>query len=277
MTRDHVPLLLREAVISLYPADANGNALIAAPVFCGVCANGLRLGLSWEEELGFTSGDAYKTAHHNDEQHAIEVDRSWVLRTAAPGELVGPQRGQRYVLEIVWSDVRERLWYKRLYYGVTGRSSDLNSDGARSHNNPQVFRAQRFVPSGGTSGPASVFTPITVSGNEQLAGFFGENPLLPDTYLLGHYRWSGNKRITGGLYACWPPQSPTVLGLEINGVLTGDTVTVPAGTANTDFTDDFTFSRDVPAGMEVRWKVVSGPAIEESAWHLGLVMRLVEA
>ena len=68
----------------------------------------------------------------------------------------------------------------------------------------------------------------------------------------------------------------TVLGLEINGILSGDIITIPAGTANVDASGSVTFSRNVAAGSEVRWKVISGPDIEAAVWHLGVVMRLVD-
>lgn len=275
MLRDQFPLLLREAVISLYPADASGEPIIAAPLWCGTVANSLRLGLTWQEGLSYSSGDYYKTAHHEDESHAIEIDRTWIIRSASPGENVGPERNGRYVMEIVWNDVRERIWYKRVYYGVTGRSSDLNSDGARQHNNPQTFRAERFTRAGG-AGVADVFTPITTTGSEQLAGFFGEYPLLTGVYLLGHYRWSSTKRITAARWACWSPQATTTLGLEVDGILTGDTITIPSGTANTDARGSVTLNRTVNAGSEVRWKVLSGPDIEEAVWHLGVVATLVD-
>lgn len=275
MLRDSLPLLLREAVISLYPADAQGNPIISAPVWAGVCANGLRLGLRWNETLSFSSGDRYKTAHHEDEEHAIEIDRTWIIRTASPGEASGPERNGRYVLEIVWNDLLQKIWHKRVYFGVTGRSSDLNSDGPRAHGNPQVFRAQYFTATGGT-GAAGVYTAVTPDAGEQLSGFFGEDPILAGTYLLGHYRWSEARRLTAARWACWSPQADTVLGLEVNGVLTGVTLTLPAGTANTDAQGSATFSVAVAAGADVRWKVVSGPdSVDTAAWHLAVVTRSV--
>jgi hypothetical protein len=275
MSRDTLPLLLREAVISLYPADAAGAPLVAAPVWAGACANGLRLGQSWEEQLSYSSGDRFKTAHHADELHAIEIDRTWIIRTTSPGETSAPERNARYVMEIVWNDVRARIWHKRLYYGVTGRASDLNSDGPRQHNNAQSYRAETFVPDGGT-GAANIFTPIATTGAEQVVGFFGENPVLEDAYLLGHYRWSANKRITAARWACLSPTAETVLGLELNGILSGDTITIPAGVANTDAHGEVTLNRLVPLGTEVRWRVVSGPDIEAAAWHLAVVVTLAD-
>lgn len=273
MPRDYIPLFLREAVLTLYPTDAQGNALVTAPVWAGTCANSLKLGLAFVETLSFSSGDRYQTAHHEDEQHVIEVERVWVLRRSSPGELPAPRRGETYVLEIVWNDRRERVWYKRLYYGVTGRSADLTSDGPRRHDHPQVYRAQRFTASGGESTP-SVFTPVETLGDEQVVAFFAEDPALTDAYLLGHYRWAVEKRITAARWAGWAPQAETVLGLEVNGVLTGDEITIPAGTANTEASGQVTLDVAVSAGMEVRWQVVSAPGIEEAAWHLAVVMTL---
>ncbi len=275
MLRDQFPFLLREAVISLYLTDAAGNPITSAPVWCGAVANSLKLGLTWQEGLSFSSGDAYKTAHHEDEMHTIDIERTWVIRSGTPAEAAGPERNGRYVMEIIWNDVRERIWHKRVYYGVTGRSSDLVSEGARQLNNPQSYRAERFTRDGGT-GLAGIYTPVATIQGEQVAAFFGEDPLLTGSYLLGHYRWSSAKRIIAARWACWSPQATTTLALEIDGVLTGDTVTIPSGTANVDVRGSVTLNRSVSAASEVRWKVTSGPDIEEAAWHLGLVTTLVD-
>ena len=270
--RDLTPLLVREAVVSLYPADVAGTPLRSAPVWCGAAANGLKLGLTFEEQLSFSSGDRYKTAHHTDELHTIEIERTWLIQRADPGAPTGPQRGGRYCLEIIWADGQS--WYQRLYSGVTGRTADLTSDGPRQLNQPQTFRAETFVASGGTAA-GGIFTPITTvpgaTGAEQLVGFFGEAPLVPDEYLLGHYRWDGARVITNARWACWAPQAETVLALEVAGGLTGDTLTLPAGVANTDHSGEVALHRTVPAGATVRWRVASGPEIEGAAWHVAVI------
>lgn len=271
---DTQPLLLREATLALYPADASGNPVTAAPIWCGVAANGLRLGLAFDEALSFSSGDRYRTAHHEDERHEIEIARTWVIRKTDPGELFGPQRGGRYVLEIVWYSDRTRYWHRRLYYGVTGRGADLVSDGPRQHNQPQVYRAEYFTQSGGQDDPG-VFTPIANTADEQLVGFFGEDPLLVDAYLLGHYCWSAARRLTGWRYAGWSPQADTTLTLELDGVLTATTVVIPAGAANTDATASGSLDVSVAAGAAVRWRVTAGPEAADAAWHFALVLASV--
>ena len=264
--RDLTPLLVREAVVSLYPADVAGAPLRSAPVWCGAAANGLKLGLTFEEQLSFSSGDRNKTAHHTDELHTIEIERTWLIQRADPGAPTGPQRGGRYCLEIIWADGQS--WYRRLYSGVTGRTADLTSDGPRHANAPQTFRAESLWQDGGEG----VTTPATGVGNEQLVGYFSEAVLVPGEYLLGHYRWAEARVITAVRWACWAPQAETVLALEVAGSLTGDTLTLPVGAANTDATGEAIWSVAVPAGAAVRWRVASGPEVEQAAWHLAVVL-----
>lgn len=262
---------LREAVISLWRADVAGNPILTQPVWCGDVANGLRLTEDWEETRSFSSGDAYKTAHHEDEEHRIEIERTWRVRVQSPGGASGPQRGERYVMEILWFDARARLWHKRTYYGVTGLSAGLDSDGPRQHNQRQVFRAQRYTQTGGSE----LYTPLP-QAEKQLVGFFCEQPLIPGEYLLGHYRWNRSFRATRLLYACWPPSSDTILGLEVGGLPTGVQITIPSGTANQDTVGEMPVDVVLPAGAMVRWKVISGPEIGEAAWHLALVVEMEE-
>src|SRR5947209_7552813 len=118
---DLLPLCLYEAVMSLYPAAADGTAIGSQPVWWGAVANGLRLSLEYDEMLVMGSGDAYATAHHLDERHIIEVERTWLLPKAniaanAAGQRVDfvPDRNQRYLLELVWFS--DGFWYRRSYF-----------------------------------------------------------------------------------------------------------------------------------------------------------------
>jgi hypothetical protein len=67
----------------------------------------------------------------------------------------------------------------------------------------------------------------------------------------------------------------TVLGLEKNGVLTGLTLTLAAGTAGSEVNASATPALNVAAGDVLRWKVVSGPAtVEEMAYGISVNMNV---
>jgi len=119
----------------------------------------------------------------------------------------------------------------------------------------------------------TVIDPRTVSGAVRSAAFTRETPLIVGTYLLGYYRWSAPTVARAAHVSYWPAQTQdVVLGLEVNGTLTGQTVTLPQGAANTDSNVDVTFSPAVnlDPNAAVRWLVVSGPAAELTAWHVTL-------
>jgi len=73
-----------------------------------------------------------------------------------------------------------------------------------------------------------------------------------------------------------PQGTDLVLALEVNGSLTGDTVTISAGAEHAEVTASATSmgvnvsSRDV-----VRWIATSGPsATENCAYEVGMVMKI---
>ncbi len=278
-----LPFFLHEAVLSLYPLDAEGKTL-AAPVWCGAVANGLRLGLEYDELVQAGSGDRYATAHHLDERHTLEIERTWVLRKSAllasgfNGLDAVPGRNQRYALELVWRS--GGYWYRRWYWGVTARTAGWDSVRTLQFGQRQSWRAERFTEDGGYVAPATgggppVTTPLP-DPQEQSVGFFHEAPLLAGAYLLGHYRWPVATRMTAARVVALAPQtSPVVLGLELDGVATGDTLTIPVATANAEVSAEASLAVAVPALAEVRWKVVSAPGVVDSAWGVALGAQVV--
>jgi hypothetical protein len=265
---DLAPLFLYEAVLSLYPADTDGEPLRESPVWWGTVANSVRLGLEYDELLMASSGDRYQTAHHVDERHSIEVERSWVLRRAAPADFV-PARHQRYVLELVWSV--QGVWYRRTYYGVTGRNVGWDSVRALHFGNRQSYRAENFAEA--DSG-AEVTVPL--APEEQAIGFFREAPMVVGEYLLGQYRWGRPVQLeTAQVVALAPQGVANALTLEVDGVLQSATLTIPAGPANTEVsaTADLT-GLVVRTGQVVRWKITSGPQPENAAWVAALSMQV---
>lgn len=105
---------------------------------------------------------------------------------------------------------------------------------------------------------------------EQSLQFAQEQPLLPDHYLMGAYQWNARRmQLTGAAFVAWPPTgADVVLGLEVGGVLTGDELVIPAGLPNVDTTGSLALNVTIPITLPVRWKVLSAPIPEASAWHV---------
>ena len=59
---DRIPYMLHEAVLSLYPAAADGQAIVAAPVWSGALATGLRMSMEFEEVKLQGAGERYQAA-----------------------------------------------------------------------------------------------------------------------------------------------------------------------------------------------------------------------
>ena len=291
-----VPLLLYEAVLSLYPPAADGTPLRDRPLWWGAVANGLNLSSEFEEARMAGLGDRYQTAHHVDEAHTVDVDRTWLLpKFSAPGQDrdFTPGRNTHYVMELVWA-APEGVWYRRTYFDVTGRAASWASQGAALHfSQRQSYRATHYEqdsdyvqPPVHGSGvpptlppvlpPGSVTTPLLP--DEQAVGFFREAPMVTGEYLLGHYRWGQTVQLNGvTLVALAPQVTPQVVALEIDGSTTGQprTLTIPTGMANTPVTVTADLGGlTVGAGQTVRWKITSGPAPEDAAWQAALSMQV---
>lgn len=116
--------------------------------------------------------------------------------------------------------------------------------------------------------------PNTIAGAKRTVTFLREAPLLQDTYLLGSYRWSVPTTLLGVHVTGWPPQGEDViLELEVAGVLTGRQVTIAQGPANVDTSFDVNFGGlDVTPNEIVRWKVVSAPEGEFTAWNVTVAL-----
>lgn len=115
--------------------------------------------------------------------------------------------------------------------------------------------------------------PGMVAGMVQEVNFRRESPVLTGDYLLGSYRWSAPVHLSGARVVAWASQTATVtLGLEVNGVLTGDTLTLPEGAANTEVTAAVALDLTLDPNAIVRWQVVAAPAAELTAWHVTLAL-----
>lgn len=271
MSRDCIPFFLHEAIVSLYPAAADGSSLTGLAIWSGALANKMSVRSALEELKVMGSGAAYATANHIDEEHIIDIARSWILRRSALADFF-PVRNQQYVMEVVWMEenvdaVLGQAWYKRTFYGVTGRAINHDSLGTNQFVVNQTFRAQHFVEINGTTG-AAVYTPTPQFG--QSVGFFREEPFVNGTYLLGNYRWPQNMALGTVAFEGLSGQgAATVLTLEVAGTLTSQTVTIPAGLPNVPVIVSVSLNGYiVPADSSVRWKITSGPSLPENAMWL---------
>ena len=105
--------------------------------------------------------------------------------------------------------------------------------------------------------------------------FTRETVALSGTRLTGQYRWDQDMLAIDAQLICQAPQVLTLLGLELNGVLTGDRLTIPSGTAWTDMPASGTLNRVIPAGQMARWRVLNGSVDGiTAATSIGLVMRV---
>jgi len=271
MSQDRIPFFLAEALISLYATGADGQAT-GVPVWAGAYANGLRFSHMLAEVVVRASGAAYGTAHHTDEENVLSIERTWLLRKADLTDFK-PVRNQQYILQLVWT--AERQMFQRTFYGVTGRSLEQNSMGTNQFLTTQVFRAQWYADASGTvATPIAVAVPAPAPLAMDTVGFFRENPLLPGEYLLGFYRWPALVQLVSATVIAWAPQTAAcVLTLEVGGVLTAKTLTLPVGAANVEVTAAVDLTGVVvPAGALVRWLVTSGPAAEAAAWKAAVLM-----
>lgn len=279
--RDALPLFLQEAILSFYPTDPDGNPLTTAPLHAGALANQLRLREELEEAVWPASGDAFARAYHTGEQHVIEIERTWVVRRTLPGFRLA--RNQQLCLDIVWQS--DRVWYRRRYRYVTGRSQELESRGVLWSTVRQAFRAgsleeaaedreQAYGYTTGTPHPLAAPLVAVAAPSEGIfpVGFFGEAPLIPGEFLLGHYRWGQALQLTAARAVAWAGDADTVLTLYVNGAATTTTLTLPAGTANTEVEASVALSRVLAAGDELRWQVTSGPDALTAAWHCALTV-----
>ena len=126
-------------------------------------------------------------------------------------------------------------------------------------------------------------TPITELPGEpleryatQAIQFWRETPLLTDTYLLGFYRWALPVQVNRATVRAWAPQGQdVVLRLEVGGEGVTPLLTIPQGEPNEEVSAEMVFTGvKIAAGQEARWRVVSAPAGEFTAWQASLDMEI---
>jgi len=141
---------------------------------------------------------------------------------------------------------------------------------------PDADYAKRLIACGATLFYPVNFGETTVSAPWELSvGYLLEAPLIAGDYILGNYQWGASTVLIAARVICWPPQvSDVVLGLEVDGVLTGHTITIPIGPVNVETIVNQVLNVAVAPNQPVRWKVLSAPEPENSAWHLSLTLQV---
>lgn len=159
-----------EAIVSVYPTDANGEAITASPVWLGASVKGLHITERLVEVVDHPSGAPYGVAHHIDEEHSISMERLWIAETplvSPPEDLaialaatdIGQpfgvtngtdyrlRRNMRYIVPIIWQDESDPTSFiYRVYYGVTDQSHNLSASGADGEKTSVItWRAEYYL------------------------------------------------------------------------------------------------------------------------------------
>lgn len=165
--------IIQEAQAALYLADENGDP-IGAALYQDCCLEGLSLEQSYAEERLERHGRPFAAVHHTDEEHTIQIENWWSVEEDG-GELLDPdlERNQAYVLVVVFHSERYDYWVKRVYRGVTARSTPLGFDTAATDN--KTLRAESYFQVKGLNSAPDLSATITgevvsvTSGVETLA------------------------------------------------------------------------------------------------------------
>lgn len=134
----------------------------------------------------------------------------------------------------------------------------------------EIIYALNFTPATSGEIPTNAVAP-------QQIPFTREESVVPGDYLLGQFSWDTAKVITEiSLIALAPQVTPLTLALELNGVLTATTITLPTGVANTSATTAITgLLVAIPANSQMRWRVTGSAADPAaSAWMISLVAKV---
>ncbi|MGN6556226.1 MAG: hypothetical protein ACTHLW_21150 [Verrucomicrobiota bacterium] len=140
---------LLEAAITLYPADADGRPLVDFPIWSGAPAHQLTLTERWIKQQTRPTGARYPRNHPLVAQYEIAIGRVWAL--PLPNLLGFQSDGERYVLDIVWTDEDEGQWHRKTFYGVTlSERTQASPETDREFSDNQTFDAEYFVSAVGT-------------------------------------------------------------------------------------------------------------------------------
>jgi hypothetical protein len=284
-----IPFTLSRATMTLYKADAAGNPILEQAVWIGARTEGLEVDGEIAMVESTPSGAAYLEREQLGEAHQIRLDRIWAVNPAGAGD--GRDfvlaRG-KYVMVVYWEHGRSGQYQNRTYYWVTAEQVSLRSNGQTFFGQRQVFGARYYIDGNGVipKGQGSGTIPVTPANGDSTGTSLGnETPCLfthlgvakAGDYFLGTYQFSDRAVQVSWVKAIGKASQTTntVLGLEKNGVMTGLTLTLVAGTAGSEASASATPALNLLAGDVLRWKVVSGPApVEEMAYSISINMNV---
>lgn len=160
---NHVVLTLLEATLTLYPADATDQPVLAAPIWTGVAAENLVIRDQWFKLQLRPTGRRFPRNHPLVAQYELSIARIWALPLS---DLAGfnSARG-RYVMDLVWREEETGHWHRQTYYGVT--ISDRTRESReidREFLDRQVFDAEYYTTATGQGSVPELTTgvPLTV-------------------------------------------------------------------------------------------------------------------
>jgi hypothetical protein len=147
MIKDSVPFLLGEAQVALYYADANGQAILTAPIWFGVEAQDCSMLESRESFFQASTGARGYTEYQGNSIHRIEIGRAWALPAQSGVDRTimrefMPARNQRFVMQFAWQDRETQLTHQRIYFNVVFQAQDLRSRRALDFNQRQRCSAE---------------------------------------------------------------------------------------------------------------------------------------
>ncbi len=168
-----IPLTILEAKWALYRQQADGEALLAFPVWTGGCVDRVRLNDEPIERETWPTGEPAPKAHHIGKRHSIELDKLWKVEGSEPFDYQ-LELDQKYVLVITWQEERSGLWHRRTYYGVTDKGISIEAavDPLRPTQAIQ-WRAEDMIAEGGYSQRPS-YAPAVKPWRLKWAGADGE-------------------------------------------------------------------------------------------------------
>lgn len=257
-----VPFLLGDATATLYHADANGNAILDAPVWWNQCLRGFNAGqtIEYREQKAVTGIRDIPVS----ERFNLEFERIWLMDTASLEDW-SPAPGETYALKMHWRHYDLPLWYSATYRNCRLESRQKTSQGV-GHSVESIRFRSRGRPIEADGNAAVPTIAWSEDFDEVPVGFFYENVMAAGKYFLGHYAWAQPVQLVSAKVRALAGQGgSTTVSLEKNGVATGLTLSIPAGTAGTEVSVETSLGNHaVAAGDELRWKVTSVPGTPPS-------------
>jgi hypothetical protein len=168
-------LTLAEGVVCLYPANADGSANTASPIWTGAPAENLTVRERWVKVETRPSGARYPRNHPLIPKYEVSIARVWVLQELNPAGLVTSYN--EYVLDIVWTDEDTGDWHRETLYNVTiSERSRASRNIDEGFTDELMFDAEYMTPPQGGTGSAPTIT-STVPMVVQWVGPDGTFPL----------------------------------------------------------------------------------------------------